>query len=167
VVKSDLMDEAPAGWKREGLRFAFSKVRLIFFKRGGEDGAVRATIKKVLLQDKRPVLIFSEGTSQRGGPPMAMYPGAVEIARECGVPIQPICLRYNMPIGLDKKDDAMQNAFQVIRLAGKKLGVHVLPLMDSASSTIEDVRARITEAWSAMGPALGVVSKEDVGQVTN
>lgn len=155
VVKSDLVDESPPGWKREGFRIAFSKLRFIAYKRGGQDTDVREQMKKVLLEDKRPVLVFAEGTSQRGGPPLPMYGGSIEVARECGVPIQPVCVRYNFPIGLDKKDAAMPNAFQVIRLAGKKLGINVMPEMDNSAS-MEDVRARIAEGWHEMGEMLGV-----------
>lgn len=155
VVKSDLVNESPPGWKREGFRIAFGQLRFISYKRGAHDTAVREQMKKVLLEDKRPILVFAEGTSQRSGPPLPMYGGSIEVARECGVPIQPVCIRYNFPIGLDKKDAAMPNAFQVIRLAGKKLGIHVLPEMDNSAS-MEDVRQKITEAWHDMGDMLGV-----------
>lgn len=155
VVKSDLVNESPPGWKRECFRIAFQKLRFIAYKRGAHDTQVRDQMKKVLLEDKRPILVYAEGTSQRAGPPLPMYGGSIEIARECNVPIQPICVRYNLPIGLDKKDEAMPNAFQVIRLSGKKLAINILPEMEN-TATMEEVRAKITEGWHAMKEILDI-----------
>jgi 1-acyl-sn-glycerol-3-phosphate acyltransferase len=77
-----------------------------------QDESIRERVAATLA-DGCSVLVFAEGTTQRSGPPMKMYSGSLDIARQAGVKVLPVTLRYNMPVGLDKMDCPLSNALQV------------------------------------------------------
>ena len=125
--------------------------------RGKKDSAsIRKQVREAVLERRRPVVIFAEGTSQRNGPPMVMYGGSIELARECNVPVQPVCLRFNLPLGLDKPDNVLSNASQLMGIGNKKLMIQPLSLMDAHTTTIEEVRAAITVAYHAAADVLNI-----------
>jgi 1-acyl-sn-glycerol-3-phosphate acyltransferase len=154
VVKKDLLDEVPAGVTRAFFRRAWTALPALWYDRNGKDTQIRDSLAAEL-RAGRSVLIFAEGTTQRDGPPMAMRGGSLEVARACGVPVQPVCLRYAPAIGLAKHDDGMRSTLAMMRAEDKKVGVRLLPRMD-APETIAPVHSALTEAYHELGSALGL-----------
>lgn len=114
VAKSDLASEMPPGFFASFMTRAFERAGFMWYNRGN-DSTIRERIA-AQLKDGQSVLIYSEGTTQRWGPPREMKAGAIDIARENNVPIQPVALRYSLPIGLNKEDNTMRNAKMLTRL---------------------------------------------------
>lgn len=147
VAKRDMLEELPAGWKKEGFRKSFTKLKVLWYDRYGKDDTIRERIAQMLAAGY-PVLVFAEGTTQRSGRPMRMYSGAVEIAKAAGVPIMPVCIRYNLPIGLAKIDNPLANAVQIMSVGGKRVSIRFMA--PRTVTDIDEVRTAITEAYNDM-----------------
>lgn len=121
VAKADLANEMPDGVFSRFMVRVFNRGGFMWYNRGN-DPTIRQRIAEQLRAGKS-VVVFSEGTTQRSGPPREMKGGALEIAQECNVPVVPVALRYSMPIGLNRDDSTMRNAKMLSRLENLDIGM--------------------------------------------
>lgn len=61
------------------------------------------------------MLLFPEGTSQVEGPPKPFRIGALEVAFDCGRPVQPVALWYSELVGLAPETDALLGTAEMLR----------------------------------------------------
>eukprot|EP00730_Choanoeca_flexa_P006644 TRINITY_DN12193_c0_g1_i10.p1 TRINITY_DN12193_c0_g1~~TRINITY_DN12193_c0_g1_i10.p1 ORF type:complete len:515 (+),score=149.72 TRINITY_DN12193_c0_g1_i10:1226-2770(+) len=151
VAKADLMSEVPDNVFTRFMLRVFVRGGFMWYDRNGDD-TIRERVGEKLQQGKS-VLIFSEGTSQRSGPPQPMRRGVLLIAKENNVPILPVALRYSMPIGLTKGDKTMRNFGSVYKMRNIVCGVKLgQPMRDVED--IEDIRSKVTTMWEELGETI-------------
>lgn len=121
VAKADLATELPDGFFARFMVRVWNRGGFLWYHRGN-DPTIRQRISDCL-RAGQTVVIFGEGTSQRAGAPLPMKAGALDIARECKVPVQTVALRYSLPIGLNREDSTIRNAKALTRLRNLDVGV--------------------------------------------
>lgn len=92
IAKKDLADEMPKGFLRDFMFKVWCRGGFMWYDRQNKDSTIRQRITEAFARGES-VLVFSEGTSKRSGPPGPMKAGAISIAKENGVPIVPVALR--------------------------------------------------------------------------
>eukprot|EP00045_Choanoeca_perplexa_P006396 m.54383 g.54383 ORF g.54383 m.54383 type:complete len:515 (+) comp13620_c0_seq1:112-1656(+) len=148
VAKADLMSEVPDNAFSRFMLRVFTRGGFMWYDRNGDDTIRQRVGQK--LQEGKSVVIFSEGTSQRSGPPQPMRRGVLLIAEENNVPILPVALRYSMPIGLSKGDKTMRNFGSIIKMSNIVCGVRVGDPLCNVQD-IEVVRSKVTSMWEQLG----------------
>lgn len=114
VARADLGKEGAFGALAQMILRAFG---VIEYQRGDKrSGAtVRKGIHEALAEDGSAVLLFPEGTSQIKGPPKPFRIGGMQVAFECGRPVQPVALWYSELVGLAPETDALLGTAQMLR----------------------------------------------------
>jgi len=115
------------------LGFLISRGGTIYIERGGRDAAARTAAEMARrLQRGERVAVFPEGTTTRGGDMRRFHPRLFEAAREAGVPIQPVAIRYDNPAAPFVDDDPF--VAHLWRILGEpRIGVDItlLPPIDA------------------------------------
>lgn len=114
VARADLGKEGTFGVLAQQILRAFG---VIEYQRGDKSSgaAVRKGIHEALADDGSAVLLFPEGTSQVRGPPRPFRIGGLQVAFECGRPVQPVALWYSEPVGLAPETDALLGTAEMLR----------------------------------------------------
>lgn len=112
VAKHDLHVEVPifGPFLAHVLKYA----NLIFYKKRCKESGnqVKERIVDVIKREKRSVVLYPEGTTQRcGSPIMEFYDGSFKIAYEHNIPVQPMSLRFCRDIGSGPHDVASVSDF--------------------------------------------------------
>eukprot|EP00043_Microstomoeca_roanoka_P018030 m.190269 g.190269 ORF g.190269 m.190269 type:complete len:519 (-) comp16753_c9_seq1:249-1805(-) len=160
IAKKDLADEMPPGIFRDFMFKVWVRGGFMWYDRNGKDDTIRQRIAEAFGKGQS-VVVFSEGTSKRSGPPGPMRRGAIEIAKENNVPIIPAALRYSMPIGVAKGDNALRNIFALLQMRNIRSGIRFGEPMESVTD-IEDVRTRVTELWRELADDMVYPTPEGV-----
>ncbi|EGD79064.1 hypothetical protein PTSG_02032 [Salpingoeca rosetta] len=145
IAKKDLADEMPKGMLRDFMFRVWCRGGFMWYDRQSKDATIRERIAEAFRQGQS-VVVFSEGTSKRSGPPGEMRPGAVKIAADNGVPIIPVALRYSFPIGVAKGDNAIRNIMSILPMRGIRCGIRFGQPIQHPKD-IDQVRGRVTELW--------------------
>ena len=93
IAKKDLADEMPRGVFRDFMLKVWTRGGFMWYDRENKDNTIRDRVAAAL-KSGQSVVVFSEGTSKRSGPPGPMRAGAIAIANANKVPIIPVALRY-------------------------------------------------------------------------
>lgn len=114
VARADLGKEGAFGAVAQQILRALG---VIEYRRGDKrsGGEVRKGIHEALAEEGSAVLLFPEGTSQVRGPPKPFRIGGLQVAFECGRPVQPVALWYSENVGLAPETDALLGTAQMLR----------------------------------------------------
>jgi len=115
IVKHDISAEVPV---LGPITAAFlARMGCIPYERGSKaSGAkVKASLARVLVEERDPVLVFPEGTGTENGPPSPFKRGALALAFALGVPVQPVSLWYSESIGLARESDTLAQVCKMVR----------------------------------------------------
>ena len=83
----------------------FKSFRFIPYERGNKENGevVKKTMKEIIERNKN-VLVFPEGHTTKSGIPQDFKNGLFRNASENSIPVIPISLKYNKPVGINKED---------------------------------------------------------------
>eukprot|EP00049_Salpingoeca_infusionum_P017536 m.353339 g.353339 ORF g.353339 m.353339 type:complete len:568 (+) comp16742_c0_seq1:300-2003(+) len=161
IAKKDLTEEIPPGALRNYMLRVWTRGGFVWYDRKNKDTTIHARVSALLAAGKS-VVVFSEGTSKRSGPPSEFKAGALRMATENNVPLIPVAIRYSMPIGVAVGDNAVKNAVTIMKMRNIVCGINFAQPIPEPDN-MEDVHAAVTDLWKGLEPDMHYKSPEPQG----
>lgn len=112
VVRDDLRKEGMFGGIAQ---FVVRRLGAVSLDRWNKRSSRKARSEiKGAVENGDAVLLFPEGSSQRGGEPKEFKVGGFKAAWEAGSRVQPVAVFYSEPIGLDPPDNALERTSRLL-----------------------------------------------------
>ncbi len=133
----------------------------ILYKRGNKNSGsiVRKLIKYNIIYKKKSILVFPEGKTYPNGPPQKFFPGALIVAYENNIPVQPAVIKYSQDIAWTNLGDNVQsynknlykNMDKLLRTKTVALVQILKPIYPKDFSNQEDfikfIRLKMLKTW--------------------